>query len=345
MSRTAEAVALERRLWVSRVDLAREIVDRSERELDHEARARWRDELQSHIERLAVAVGRRAPRLFDDYVRGAKRAELACVGSAPALDAQLRALAEHLRRTRAAPAVPIVDGARRAPIGEKGRPVSSMPATGPYATLAHRYLAAVLARRRREAVELIREAARSGAPLADLYLEVLARVEVEVGRLWEQKLITVADEHYCTGTTQLAIAQLYDEQTISAPRLGPTLMASTAAGEQHELGVRMVSDLLEADGWDAIYFGANVPREASLAAAREQPPDLLALSATLPQGAREIARLIEALRADPHTRAIPVLVGGQAFSADPELYATVGADATAKDAREAVEVARRLVER
>jgi len=344
LSRTAEAVALERTLWVSRADLAREIVDRSERELDHEARARWRDELQSHIERLAVAVGRRAPRLFDDYVRVAKRAELACEGSAPALDAQLHELADHLRRTRAAPVVPIVDGARRAPV-EKEPPVSPMPATGPYATLAHRYLACVLARRRREAVELIREAARSGAPLADLYLEVLARVQFEVGRLWEQNLITVADEHYCTGATQLAIAQLYDEQTISTPPLGRTLMASTAAGELHELGVRMVSDLLEADGWDAIYFGANVPREVSLAATRERPPDLLAISATLPQGVREIALLIEALRADPRTRAIPVLVGGQAFSADPQLYASVGADATAKDASEAVEVARRLVKR
>jgi len=170
-------------------------------------------------------------------------------------------------------------------------------------------------------------------------------VQFEVGRLWEQNLITVADEHYCTSATQLAIAQLYDEQTISAPRLGPTLMASTAAGELHELGARMVSDFLEADGWDAIYFGANVPREASLAAMRERPPDLLALSATLPRGVHEIALLVEALRADPRTRAIPVLVGGQAFSADPELYATVGADATARDASEAIGVARRLVER
>jgi len=83
---------------MSRADLAREIVDRSERELDHEARARWRDELQSHIERLAVAVGRRAPRLFDDYVRGAKRAELACEGSAPALDTQLHELASTAAR-------------------------------------------------------------------------------------------------------------------------------------------------------------------------------------------------------------------------------------------------------
>ena len=36
-------------------------------------------------------------------------------------------------------------------------------------------------------------------------------------------------------------------------------MIACVAGETHEIGTRMVADLLELAGWDTIYLGGNVP--------------------------------------------------------------------------------------
>lgn len=343
----AEAAAVEDVLWASREELAREMVACSGGAVGEDEGARRRREAVLHVETLAVAVGRRAPELFAEHVRWAKLLHRARGGSLDALEAELTCLAAGARsalRERAADVLALLAsvGARLAE--PEAVPCSPIEGSGPLATLARRYLTCALGKRRGEAVALIREAASSGVSVRELYLHVLAPAQAEVGRLWQLNLASVADEHYCTAVTQLAVSILH-ERVFTAPRSGREVVVAATDGDLHELGLRMVSDLLELDGWDTIYLGASLPREAVLALVRERVPDLLALSATLPRGVREVSRLVEALRADPRTRAVPVLVGGPPFTREPRLFERVGADATAKDAGEAVEVAARLVER
>jgi hypothetical protein len=40
-------------------------------------------------------------------------------------------------------------------------------------------------------------------------------------------------------------------------------VAACVSGELHEIGVRMLCDLLEMEGWNTIYLGANVPTAGS----------------------------------------------------------------------------------
>ena len=75
--------------------------------------------------------------------------------------------------------------------------------------LARQYLDALLQGQRHEAGRLILGAARAGVAVGDLYLQVFQRCQWEVGRLWQLRRISVAQEHYCTAATQLAMAQLY----------------------------------------------------------------------------------------------------------------------------------------
>jgi len=55
--------------------------------------------------------------------------------------------------------------------------------------------------------------------------------------------------------------------------------------------------------------------------------------------------IVRALRANQETRGVRVLVGGHAFSREPDLWRDIGADGYARDAEGALEAAGRLLPR
>ena len=81
-------------------------------------------------------------------------------------------------------------------------------------------------------------------------------------------LLSVAQEHYCTAATQLVMSQLYP-RIFSTERRGRTLVAARVADDLHEIGLRMVADFFEMEGWDTFYVGATFV--VNLRAARLDP--------------------------------------------------------------------------
>ena len=202
--------------------------------------------------------------------------------------------------------------------------------------LARDYLEALLQGKRDVASRLVTAAADEGIPVKSLYLEVFQRVQHEVGRLWQCNLIGVAQEHYCTACTQLIMSQFYS-RVFSTPRNGGRLVATCVGGDLHELGLRMVADFFEMEGWDTFFLGANVPIAGTLQQLAERDPHVLAISATLSFHVEAVADLIAAVRATG--RPIHILVGGAPFNAQPGLWQEVGADACGGDAMEAIALA------
>lgn len=152
-----------------------------------------------------------------------------------------------------------------------------------------------------------------GMPLAALYQRVITPAMHEVGRLWEEGALTVADERLATAVTNRVLSavrppQLF-EQPIRSDSGKPTALLAVVEGEQHALGLRMVADLLEDSGYRIAYLGADVPTEALLQAVRTLSPDLLALSATMPESTRRLEEAIDAVRQERPQ--LPVIIGGQ----------------------------------
>lgn len=205
-----------------------------------------------------------------------------------------------------------------------------------------RYLAAVLEGSRRTAFGVVDEAFRDGIGLRELYLGVFQPAMRDIGRLWQENRITVADEHLATAITQAAMARLYDELFRGGGAAGPLLIAACADTERHELGLRMICDVLEMEGWDTVFLGATVPIEDLVAMVRERRPHVVALSASIAPHLPRVRETIRAIRDAVPDAAPLIAVGGRAFAADPGLAERLGADLTAADA---VEAARLLKER
>jgi methanogenic corrinoid protein MtbC1 len=150
--------------------------------------------------------------------------------------------------------------------------------------------------------------------LAALYQRVVTPAMHEVGRLWEEGALTIADERLATAVTNRVLAAIRPPQVFEQPpRAGaekPLALLAAVQGEQHALGLRMAADLLEDGGYRVAYLGADVPTEAILQAVRTLSPDLLALSATTTASTRRLEEVLEAVHDEQPQ--LPLLVGGQA---------------------------------
>lgn len=196
------------------------------------------------------------------------------------------------------------------------------------------YVAGLTAGDRRRAIGAITDGRAAGLDLRTLYLSVLQPALREVGRLWECGTLTVAQEHLATAITQTVMSRLAVDQPLPSPD-GPTVIAACVDAERHAVGLRMLCDLLELEGWTALYLGATVPTRDLVGMVGERRPRALALSVSLPPHLLAVREAIKEVRAlgDPQ----PILVVGGRAVTTPEIAQRLGADFTANDAGEGVD--------
>jgi len=202
------------------------------------------------------------------------------------------------------------------------------------------FLDALLRGDRRVANRLVDSALDTNPDLRSLYLEILQPAMREVGRLWQENVISVADEHLATAIAQAAMGRAFERAYVWHERRTPTLIAACAEDERHQMGLRMLCDLLELEGWDTTYLGASVPVESLVDIVVKRKPDVVAVSATTAPHLPPVRSAIAAIRGSGVSPMPLIIVGGRALGDNEELAKRLGADLTAPDAADAVRVLR-----
>ncbi len=207
-------------------------------------------------------------------------------------------------------------------------------AVGPYAELRREYLAVLLGNDRMSAIRVIMEAHHAGIPVPELCVDVLQPVMYQVGQLWQQGELTVGQEHRSALITQAVMARLSAERR-GVARRGKAIVACSAGAELHEIGVRMICEIFELNGWDSFCPGAAVPLCKVLQAVDTQKADLLALSVTMPIHLDYCFQVVKAAR--ERFDNLRIAVGGRPFLVDPDLWRRWPADICVGDAAQFVE--------
>jgi len=185
-------------------------------------------------------------------------------------------------------------------------------------TLRRRIDAALTARDRVGAVSSALDAVRSGdIAIPALYDQVLTPLLVDTGAAWQAGTTAVWEEHFTSATVRTIIEALYlDVVAIAAtvaPRGSHVLLANPPR-EQHDLGLRMLSDRFELAGHTVTFLGADTPLDEIAAAARTTSADLVVLSISTLYERVELREIMESLRKKlPNCR---IRVGGAAFARD-----------------------------
>ncbi len=202
---------------------------------------------------------------------------------------------------------------------------------------ANKYIDLLLNGNRHGALQLIDQLSnQEGVTVRDIYLEIFQPAQHQIGQLWLQGKISVAKEHYCTAVTQQAMSMLYPK-IFTTQRKNLSFVAACVGNELHEIGIRMVADFFEMDGWDTYYLGANTPADSIVKAVNEQNADLLGLSIALPIHRSILKDVIEQIKPmlQPKTK---IIIGGYALNQTNVNPTWFGAHAYAPDALKAVEV-------
>lgn len=308
--------------------------------------ALWKQWLTSRVEELAVAISAGKPGIFAEQVRWA--ASLFAARSVPAanitssLESLGKVLANELPETTHSTVKEYLSAAAAALDTAPPLEPAEITADTGEGRLAASYLLAILEGDRQKAISIIHDAAAKGWSLSDLYVRVLSPAQREVGRMWLNDEVNVAEEHFATATTKVVMSQLSGQAKAQAHN-GKTVVAASVPENQHDLGLQMVADVFELNGWRTISLGANVPAPDLVQATESFQADLLLISAALGKHLTTVRDTISAIRQHDPTRHTKILVGGTAFAGLADLAKEYGADGYAANATEALQMGNKLV--
>ena len=213
---------------------------------------------------------------------------------------------------------------------------------GQTALLRDRYLQALLKGDGIEAHRVVMDAMDRGADPTTIYLGILGPALVEIGNAWKGGKLSVAAEHHATSITLRQISYVGEVRRRSPRRdNGATVVVAAVAGEMHSVGVRMIADLFDFDGWNVVDLGPDNPTDDLVALVGERKPELVILSLSrrdrIPEAVKAVA-MLKALDPGP-----AVFVGGPGASQEREQRA-FDADLVSSSLEEALSGARQLLD-
>ena len=143
-----------------------------------------------------------------------------------------------------------------------------------------------------------------------LYENIIKNALYEVGELWEYNKISVATEHLASAIVEGILNELYFK-IISNDRINKTVIVSCVESEFHQIGIKMINDLFEMNGWNSYFLGANTPINELISFAKTIKPDIFAISLSIYFHLPILEKMIPMIRSE--FPILPILVGGQAF--------------------------------
>lgn len=171
------------------------------------------------------------------------------------------------------------------------------------------YLKSLLEGNRSACEAIIRECLDKGLPYAAIYSDLIQQSLYEVGELWANDKISVAQEHLASGITEFLLVIIHQRLFQRRPSSRKAIIACTQ-NEMHQIGAKIVADRLEIQGWDSSFLGSNTPSYGVLETIGKMKPQLVGLSVTLTKNLPKVAEAAQQIR--QQFPAVKLLIGGQA---------------------------------
>lgn len=193
------------------------------------------------------------------------------------------------------------------------------------------------------AVELTREALDEGSSAEEILNNSLIPAMEIVGDEYEYGDRYIPEMLLSAEAMKGAMEVLRPVLVRTGVKMQGKVVIGTVEGDLHEIGMNLVSIMLEGAGFEVYNLGAEVPAEKFVKAVKEHDANLLGMSALLTTTMLNMKEVIEALQEAGMREQARVMIGGAPVTQD---YADdIGADGYAPDAPSAVELAKHLLAR
>ena len=142
----------------------------------------------------------------------------------------------------------------------------------------------------------------------------------EIGRRWEQGIITVSIEHFASAFFHGLLTNMFHATPTS--NSNPLVIACCAPGEAHALAPLILALLLRRAGLRVAYLGQSIETTGLLQTIKQLSPTLLCISVTIGSYLAATIELGQKLQELPSPHPV-FIVGGQAFEQHPDLIAQI----------------------
>ena len=193
---------------------------------------------------------------------------------------------------------------REAVVPARPRP---RPAVGTLAQLLTEALEAVAVLDRERLERALQDAALAFSP-TQVRRELLVPLMATVGDRWHDGRLRIMNEHLASVVVRSFLANI-SLRTAAAD--APVAVATTPAGQRHEIGALLATAVAVEAGWNVLYLGPDLPAEEIAAAALQGGARAVLLSVAYQSAEPHLPLQLRQLRRYLGT-GFPVFVGGRA---------------------------------
>ncbi|GAB4185887.1 MAG: corrinoid protein [Phycisphaeraceae bacterium] len=199
---------------------------------------------------------------------------------------------------------------------------------------------AIVDGKRKEAVDLTRQALDAGADPSDVLDALIAGME-KIGAMWKANEVFVPEVLVAARAMKESMQILEPLLAEGGVKASATAIIGTVKGDLHDIGKNLVAMMWKGANIDVIDLGTNVDPEKFVTAAKESGAKVIGLSALLTTTMPAMKEALDTIRKAAELNGIKVIVGGAPIT---QSYADeIGADAYAPDAVTAVDRVKELV--
>lgn len=194
--------------------------------------------------------------------------------------------------------------------------------------------------KRKAIPDLVNDLLKSGIEAYDIIIQICAPAMSEVGVLYQKGEYFVPEILMSAKAFEAAMEVLRPHLKEMDNTVVGTVIIGVCEGDIHTIGKNLVVTMLEAAGFKIIDLGADVPANEFIKAAKDNDADIIGISALMTTSMIAMKDVVDMSKAEGIRARI--MVGGGPVTED---YAKkIGADGYGHDAKDAVDLAVRLME-
>ncbi len=186
----------------------------------------------------------------------------------------------------------------------------------------------------------VQSAIDAGISVSDILIESMIAAMEEVGRLFQEGEYFVPEMLLAAHSMKAGLSVLQPHLVNTGVEPIGKVVLGSVDGDMHDIGKNLVAMMLEGAGFQVVDLGTDVSAAQFVEAVKEGA-DILGLSALLTTTLPSMESTIRAIEAAGLREDVKIIVGGAPVTTD---YAhQIGADGYAKDASQAVKVAKSFI--
>ena len=186
----------------------------------------------------------------------------------------------------------------------------------------------------------VQSAIDAGISVSDILIESMIAAMEEVGRLFQEGEYFVPEMLLAAHSMKAGLSVLQPHLVNTGVEPIGKIILGSVDGDMHDIGKNLVAMMLEGAGFQIVDLGTDVSAAQFVEAVKEGA-DILGLSALLTTTLPSMESTIRTIEAAGLREDVKIIVGGAPVTTD---YAhKIGADGYAKDASQAVKVAKSFI--